>query len=220
MSVTRTGAITCTFKLTSGSQALFAAATATPIPHDVNAGLTTDFSMTAVVNGADTTGDEPANADVSTESITLSQTPTSLESTFVSSGAVNLAWDNPNNPTINRYEYRRAKTITNGEYDFSSWRPTSPSGPNIVTARITGLSDNTEYHIQIPAVNFQSETGVRESGPSNTVPATPQPHALNAAKPAGGDQQRAGRSVLGYPICASLAHRIRASRKPQGGQPR
>ena len=63
VTVTRTGAITCTFELTSGSQALFAAATAKPVPHDVNARLTTDFSMTAVVKGAGATGDGPANAE-------------------------------------------------------------------------------------------------------------------------------------------------------------
>ena len=179
VSVTGTGAITCTIELTSGSRALFAAATAAPVPHDVNARLTTGISMTAVVNGASATGDDPANADVATQSITLRQTPpqppTGLKVTFVSSGAVNLAWDNPNNSTIDRYEYRQAKTITNGEYDFSSWRPISPSGADTVTARITGLTNGTRYHFQIRAVNLQSETEVRESGESNTVPATPNP---------------------------------------------
>ena len=93
----------------------------------------------------------------------------------MSSGAVNLAWDNPGNPTIDRYEYRQATTVTNGEYDFSSWRPISPSRADTVTARITGLTNGTRYHFQIRAVNLQSETEVRESGESNTVPATPIP---------------------------------------------
>lgn len=182
VSVTRTGAITCTFELTSGSQALFAAATAKPVPHDVNARLTTDFSMTAVVKGAGATGDDPANADVATRSINLSQTPpqppTGLEVTFMSRGAVNLAWDNPNNPTINRYEYQYV-TTTNPEvspdFSFVSWRRMSRSRADTVDYSVTGLNNGDHYHIQIRAVNLQSETGVRESGESNTVIATPNP---------------------------------------------
>ena len=169
--------LTCTIRITVNNGALYAKDTALDIPYPVIAKLT-GFSMTAVVNGIATT----ANVPVSDPSVSLSlgeaepRPPTGLRATARASGQISLAWDDPVNPQIDRYEYQTSTTLNDGEIGWPTrWTNISGSGPDTVSRTVTGLTNDVTNYIRIRAVNDQSESGTRESGPSNTVEAIPNP---------------------------------------------
>ncbi len=174
------GEIKCTIELTSGSRALFAAAPAKPVPNDVKARLSTDFSMTAVVNGVATTANTPASDPAGSLRLVKEaepRPPTRLRVTSRDNRQVTLAWDNPGNPTIDRYEYQTTfNTDSNDDPVWpSSWSRMSPSNADTEGYTVRGLTNNNRYHFRIRAVNLQSETGTTQSYPSNVVRETPNP---------------------------------------------
>ena len=169
------GSITCTVTFTTGTSALYAKGTASGAPYSVYARLS-NFSMTAVLNGVATTANTPASDPIG--SLVLGeaapQAPAGLRVTDRGDRFVTLAWTNPGNPTIDRYEYQ----TTSGGGDPSwpeGWTSMSRSNKNTAEYRFSGLTNNEEYHFHIRAVNLQSSTGTTQSGPSNVVSATPNP---------------------------------------------
>ena len=171
------GRVECTITLTNNTNLLYAKDTALAVPYPVTAKLT-GFSMTAVVNGVATAANTPDSDPRGSLSLGEAepQPPTGLRETARASRQVSLAWDNPGNPQIDRYEYQTSTTLNDGEIGWPTrWTNIPGSGPDTVSRAVTGLTNNVTNYIRIRAVNDQSETGTRESGPSNTVEAIPNP---------------------------------------------
>ncbi len=71
----------------------------------------------------------------------------------VGGGEVALTWDDPDNDTINKYQYRQKR----GSGAFGGWSYISGSGATTITHTVTGLSNAREYTFELRAVNSAGE---------------------------------------------------------------
>ena len=133
------------------------ATTASPsftAPTELLENLTLTFSLT-VSDGVNTSGADTVDITV----IAVPAAPAGLTAT-AGDGQVALAWDDPGNNTINKYQ-----VSTNGGTSFAD---IVGSNKNTTEHTITGLDNGTEYTFALRAVN--------DSGPGavSTVSATPE----------------------------------------------
>ncbi len=143
-------------------------------PTELLENLTLTFSLT-VDDGVNTSTADTVDITV----IAVPAAPAGLAAT-AGDGGVALAWDDPGNDTINKYQ-----VSTNGGTSFAD---IVGSDKNTTEHTITGLDNGTEYTFALRAVN--------DSGPGavSTVSATPeertrQPEENNAPTAHAGDDQ-------------------------------
>ena len=89
--------------------------------------------------------------------------PTGLRAT-AGNAQITLTWDNPDNPTITRWQVQRKQ----GDGAYGAWVDVPDSNANTTTYTVTGLTNGTLYSFRIRAVNAAGP-----GAPSNEVTATP-----------------------------------------------
>ncbi len=86
---------------------------------------------------------------------------------------VTVSWDNPNNPTITSYEYKRK--VGTGNYD-ANWTMITGVGASDTSHTFTGLTNGTAYQYKIRAVNAAgngAESETAAATPVATISAAP-----------------------------------------------
>ena len=124
-------------------------------------GLTNGTTYTFEVRAGNGTG-EGAASSVDATPIAIPNAPENL-SAAAGSEQVTLSWDNPNDTSITKYEYRQ-KIVTG---DYGSWTDIPNSDNDTTTHTVTGLTNGTRYTFELRAVN---DTG---DSPASTVNARP-----------------------------------------------
>ena len=97
--------------------------------------------------------------------------PSGLTATAGDGQAV-LAWDNPSNPLITKYQLRHKAGTSFGEGDDSLWADVPNSGSGTVGHTVTGLANGTTHAFQIRAVDL-GDTGPASGVATAKLPATP-----------------------------------------------
>ena len=97
----------------------------------------------------------------------------------VGGGEVVLTWDNPNNNTITKYQYRQKR----GSGVFGDWTNIDSSGATTITHTVTGLSNGRQYTFELRAMNASGNSA------ASSDPATPLWPAPDNLAPAPGDGQ-------------------------------
>ena len=95
--------------------------------------------------------------------------PTGLTAT-AGNGSVALAWNDPSDTAITRYEYQSRQS--GGAW--SAWTAIADSGATTVSHTLTGLTNGTEHGFKLRAVNA---TGAGAAAAATATPATPLPAA-------------------------------------------
>ncbi len=102
--------------------------------------------------------------------VTTPDAPTSFAAT-AGPGKVDLAWANPSDFTITKYQYRQS---ADGGSNWSpDWTDISGSGVSTTTSEVTGLTAGTAYTFQVRAVNAAGSGAVSEAAPVTPDAAAP-----------------------------------------------
>ena len=86
---------------------------------------------------------------------------------------VTLTWDDPDDSTIARYEYRQKVEDSNNSNGFSDWMHIPSSGPTTTEYTVTDLHNGTKYTFEVRAV--ESHNGTEEESDPSADSATPLP---------------------------------------------
>ena len=139
-------------------------------------GLTNGTGYTFEVRATNTAGDGAAATATATPALPIAPSaPTGLAAT-ADDTKVTLAWTNPQDSTITKYQLRYGATEPDSVTvpTTATWGDIADSGATTTSHVVTGLTNGTEYAFEIRAVNA---TG--DSDASATVTATPsQPRTL------------------------------------------
>ena len=100
--------------------------------------------------------------------------PTGLTAT-AGSGSVDLAWDDPSNASITRYEYQMHSGA------WGAWKSVSGSDASTTSYTVTGLQGGTEYRFKVRAVNAIGTGTAAPNASPWYVTATPQTPSKPAA---------------------------------------
>ncbi len=138
---------------------------------------TTTYKVLGLTNGtvytfklrAVTSGAGPASDAVTATPAPAPAAPTGLKAT-PGAAQVLLAWTNPNNASITRYELRQLKAGGS----WSSWTAIENSDAATVSHTVTGLENGSEYSFRLRAVNATGN-GALSSLVAATPRAVPQP---------------------------------------------
>ena len=129
-------------------------------------------------------GNSPASNSVETGGGSMSSTPDMPENLTVTNlsigTSVRLKWNNPNNPTIDKYQYQQS---TSSAFTGATWTDVGSSSATTTQADITGLTTGTLYYFRIRSVNNYTSSSVpfnrsavsQPSGSVNTRPALSKP---------------------------------------------
>ena len=99
---------------------------------------------------------------------------------------VTLNWDNPNDTTIQRYQYRYKNTSDSGWNP--DWRNISGSNANTTSFTATGLTNGIEYTFQVRPVFLQSGQDMQgKEGEVKSAPRGPLAAPRNLAATSAGD---------------------------------
>ena len=98
-------------------------------------------------------------------------------------GKVDLAWADPNDVTITKYQYRQKA----GTGSFSTWNDISGSAASTTSHTVIGLTVGTPYTFQVRAVNAAGPGAVSEAAP--VTPDAAAPGAPQNFRVGGGDEQ-------------------------------
>ncbi len=136
---------------------------------------TTFYTVTDLENGmgyifqvraVDEAGEGPPSDIVRAMPMPAPDAPTNFTATG-RNARVRLAWDDPNDLSITRYEYRRAR----GGGGFGSAIGISGSNATTTSYMVSGLANGVRYRFQIRAVNYYGAGDW--SAPSNATPRAP-----------------------------------------------
>ena len=86
---------------------------------------------------------------------------------------VTLTWDDPDDSTIARYEYRQKVEDSNNSNGFSDWMHIPSSEPTTTEYTVTDLHNGTKYTFEVRAV--ESHSGTEEESDPSADSATPLP---------------------------------------------
>ena len=129
------------------------------------------FQVRAWDDGAETKGSEPAQISAEPFSATPAA-PTGLMADPDDS-LVALTWDDPDDSTIDRYEYRQKQEDPSNPNEFGDWMPITSSGPTTTEYTVTDLDNGTEYTFEVRAVDVHN--GTEDEGDPSADRATPLP---------------------------------------------
>lgn len=154
----------------------------------------TSFTVSGLVNGAAHTfrirAVNPVGSSKRSEVASATPTyppgtPTSFSATRDGAG-VKLAWDDPFDGTITKYQYRYNKSGS----PHGNWTDIPGSGPSTTSYTVTGLTNGLTYAFSIRAVNVSGPSAptrdvhvALSDGVRRTVPQTPP--AIHPSKPLG-----------------------------------
>ena len=128
------------------------------------------FQVRAWDDDADPKGSDPAQIDATPTSMTPAA-PTGLMADPDDS-LVTLTWDDPDDSTIDRYEYRQKVEDTNNPTEFDAWTAIAGIRPT-TEYTVTGLTNGTEYTFEVRAVDVRN--GIEDVGYPSGDSATPLP---------------------------------------------
>ena len=132
-------------------------------------GLTNDTAHTFKVRAVNASGDGTASDEATATPKSSPAKPTGLTAT-AKAASVDLAWTNPNDTTINKWEYRKKSTA-----GYGSWTQMSTSA-TATSYTVTGLTNDTAYTFQIRASNAfgaGAESDAATATPTAVVPDKP-----------------------------------------------
>ena len=133
-------------------------------------GLTNDTEFTLALRAENASGKGPWSDNVTATPIAKPDAPVNFKATRGSNGGeVALTWDDPNNDTITRYQYRQKR----GNRAFGDWTDIDGSGATTVSHTVTGLSNGRQHTVELRAVNASGE------GAASSDKATPRWPAPN-----------------------------------------
>ncbi len=133
-------------------------------------GLTPDTVHTFEVRAVNRTGNGLASASATTTPVAAPVAPTDVRTSVdTTPGSITLHWDYPDTAGVVRWQQRHRQT---GTATWSGWALLGADTSR--TGQITGLTNETEYQIQVRA--WISDAGV---GPESTA-ATAMPRSVNA----------------------------------------
>ena len=145
--------------------------TLTPSPTGTSAtitGLTNGTQYTVRVTATNATGDGAASDTVTGTPVNAPAKPAGFTATG-KSRAADLAWTNPNDGTITKWQYRY-KTKTGS---YGGWTDVPSSGAATTSYTVTGLTNGKLYTFGIRAVNANGNGAASDEQVSATVPAGP-----------------------------------------------
>ena len=155
------------------------------------------YTVTSLDNGTAYTFQVRASnpSGVGAESDEVSATPTTAPAKPDNFGAaprhqsVELTWDDPNDSTIDTWQYRQG--TTSGSY--GDWTDIPSSTKDTVSHTVTSLSNGTTYYFQVRAVNASGN-----GAPSSEASAKPftEPSVPANAAPVAGDDGVGGSIVV------------------------
>ena len=117
--------------------------------------------------------DSGTGAAASVTATMLPAAPANLAATQGDDRQTTLSWDDPNNSTISRYEYRQAEGQGTDYGDWGDWSEISPSSAATTAYTVTGLTNGTRYKFELSAVNA---SGTGAASPDVTdIPVTATP---------------------------------------------
>ena len=165
----------CTVNVAAGSMVceaafdgrVYAKSTATPGQYTVATRIEKAFTYTAVVNGLDSNPNTPNDADFPDTTLTvLAAEPNAPTGFGATPGAaeVMLAWDDPGDDTITKYQYQQKK----GSDSFSNWMNIPGSGATTISYTVLNLTPFWAYTFKIRAVNTTGNGA--ESGEASATP--------------------------------------------------
>ena len=108
------------------------------------------FTYTAVVNGQDTTQSTPGSADFPDATLRVVAAPAQPAgfSATDGTGEVTLAWDDPGDDTITKYQYQQKE----GDASFGGWNDildSAAGGANATSYTVAGLTPGTTYTFKL-----------------------------------------------------------------------
>ena len=143
-------------------------------------GLTNNTSHTFRIRAVNSAGDGAASAEASATPIPVPSKPTGL-SASPNNRQVVLSWTNPNNASIEKWQYRYKTT---GGY--GKWRDMTNSGASTASHAVSGLSNNVTHTFKIRAVNINGPGPASDEASARPVAGAPEAPSLSAT---GGDAQ-------------------------------
>ena len=103
---------------------------------------------------------------------TLPEAPGSFSAT-PGNGKVDLAWANPSDANITKYQYRQS---TDGGSNWDpDWKDITDSEASTSSYEVTGLTGGTEYTFQIRAVNAAGPGAATDTATATPAAANPAP---------------------------------------------
>ena len=111
----------------------------------------------------------PTPAPTPTPTPTLPAAPTGLTAT-AGNGSVTLAWSDPSNSSITRYEYQ----MRSAGVAWSAWTAIPGSGASTTSHVVSNLTNGTEYRYKVRAVNSAGNGSAAPNASPWYVAATPQ----------------------------------------------
>ena len=117
-------------------------------------GLTNDTEYTLALRAENASGKGPWSDNVTATPIAKPAAPANFAATRGSDGGeVALTWDDPDNDTITKYQYRQKR----GSGAFGDWTDIDGSGATTVSHTVTGLSNGRQHTVELRAVNASGE---------------------------------------------------------------
>ena len=146
-------------------------------------GLTNRTDYTFTVQAVDTSGDDTVitgrAGSVDARPVPVPDRPANLAAIPANGQAV-LTWDDPNDSSITKYQYRQRVSGA----DFGDWSDIVRSSATTTTYTVTGLTNGSPYGFELRAVNA---SGDGEASSVGTTPiAVPDAPTISSATPGDG----------------------------------
>ena len=153
--------------------------TATHTVTELVNGTTYSFLVrgTNSVGGETKTGDDSNSVSVTPSGPPAAPASLTAQETSAAGTEVRLNWADPNNPSIDRYQYRYRVSGDDsawgpGTTGDKGWANVQGSGASTTDFTVTGLTEDTGYFFEVRAID-SGLVGVEGIGPESSVTGTP-----------------------------------------------